>query len=236
VDSGYESRLELMEDWYRELVRLDEREQLLLQDYAPHENYLRKLRGSIIDIGGGAGIAARFLHPDVAYVVVDPSPVWDSPEWIEFGRKFRGSGPEPKFVKASGENLPFRDSEFDAAISFWSLNHARDPERCISEMARVLKPGGYARLVIDDIEPGWPELLKDGASRVWARLSRRRSNAMIKTPLIGAFEMKIRGHWTINEDHLPISQRDLERWMNDSVQVERRQWLDGSLTIDLAKP
>ena len=232
---GYQARLELMEDWYRQLVQMDEREQILLQDYAPHEQYLQSLSGSVIDIGGGAGIAARFLQPDVTYVVADPSEVWDSPDWMDFSRKFRGSGPEPQFVKANGEELPFPDAHFDAALAFWSLNHASDPVACVAEIARVLKPGGVARLVVDDVEPRWTEIIADGARRIPARFLGQRNVARIRAPLKTVLGMKLRGNWEIHDDHIPIRQRDLNSWVTERMQVRRSQWLDGSLTYDLVK-
>ena len=235
VSDRYEARLGLMEDWYRRLIHLEEREALLLHDYAPHESYLRGLRGRVLDVGGGAGIAARFLDPEVSYVVVDPSAVWDAPEWVEFGREFRGSGPEPQFIKGTGERLPFSNGEFDAVLSFWSLNHAHDPPTCIAEIARVLKAGGSARLVVDDVEPNWSDLLVDGANRVWARFSGRPYETRIQAPLRSALQMKLRGRWKIHEDHVPISQRDLEDWISVAAAVQRHQWLDGSLTLDAVR-
>lgn len=233
--SDYQSRLSLMEGWYEELVASDEREQLLLQDYEPHRQFLGSLSGSVVDIGGGAGLAARFLRSDVDYVVVDPSELWRSREWIEFGAAFRKSGPEPRFIAADGEALPFPDGRFDAALSLWSLNHVRDPGRCLVEMARVLKPGGCARLVLEDIEPSWPDLLNDGAARVWARVARIKRQTLIRRPLIEAFSSKMRGDWPLHEDHIRIPEPALREWMGDCLTVKRREWIDGSLTFDLVK-
>ncbi|MBU4195049.1 MAG: methyltransferase domain-containing protein [Actinobacteria bacterium] len=42
--------------------------------------------------------------------------------------------------------LPFRDETFDLAVSYDVIEHGTDPRRFVSEMARVLKPGG--RLLI----------------------------------------------------------------------------------------
>jgi ubiquinone/menaquinone biosynthesis C-methylase UbiE len=116
--NDYRTRLTTMEGWYEQLVKLDDRERLLLIDYAPHETFLRALRGQILDVGGGAGIAARFLDPDVRYVVVDPADVWTTSEWVDFGRAFRAGGPEPEFINAAAEALPYADNRFDAVLSF----------------------------------------------------------------------------------------------------------------------
>lgn len=235
MNCDYRARLELMEAWYRQLVGLDEREQILLRDYEPHVGTLGSLHGRVLDIGGGAGIAARFLDPAADYVVADPSDVWDSPEWVEFGRRFRRTGPQPQFVKAGGEALPFGDCEFDSALSFWSLNHSADPSKCVAEMVRVLKPGGVAVLVVDDVEPGWAELLTDGANRVLARLFGARYESRIKLPLRRALRMKLGGCWPTHDDHLPLRQRSLERILSRRMRVTRRRWADGSIAYELVK-
>jgi SAM-dependent methyltransferase len=38
--------------------------------------------------------------------------------------------------------LPFRDGIFDAVVNIQVLEHIKEPGVCVSEMARVLKPGG----------------------------------------------------------------------------------------------
>ena len=46
-------------------------------------------------------------------------------------------------VLGDGHKLPFKDGVFDAVISEAVLEHVQDPNRVVSEMHRVLKPGGY---------------------------------------------------------------------------------------------
>lgn len=231
----YRTRLSLMEDWYKELVASEDRELMLLEDYAPHRAFLGSLTGRVIDIGGGAGIAARFLRPEVDYVVVDPSEVWESPEWVDFGRSFRAGGPEPEFVKAPGETLPFADSQFDAALSFWSLNHVSDPARCVAEMARVLKPGAPARIVLEDTVPSWGDLIAETLDRLRWRISRRDFNARVSLPMAEALKRKLGRTWPIQEDHVPIPESSLLRWLRGRFKIVHRQWLGRFLTYDLAK-
>jgi ubiquinone/menaquinone biosynthesis C-methylase UbiE len=45
-------------------------------------------------------------------------------------------------VEGSATELPFSDGEFDVACSFKVLAHIPDIRKCLSEMARVTKPGG----------------------------------------------------------------------------------------------
>ena len=43
---------------------------------------------------------------------------------------------------ANGTKIPFKDNSFDAVLSFDTLEHIEDQSKAVSEMARVLKPGG----------------------------------------------------------------------------------------------
>lgn len=53
------------------------------------------------------------------------------------------------FVRASAYALPFPDHSFDHVLVRDALHHMNEPERALSEMARVLTPGGR----IDVLEP-----------------------------------------------------------------------------------
>ena len=57
-----------------------------------------------------------------------------------------------------GEELPFKDSSFDAVISIAVLEHVRNPFRCADEIVRVLKPGGRLICCAPFLQPyhGYP--------------------------------------------------------------------------------
>src|SRR5207249_1729548 len=44
------------------------------------------------------------------------------------------------------QRLPFRESAFDAAIASHVLEHVADARRALAELARVIRPGGWAIL------------------------------------------------------------------------------------------
>ncbi len=44
---------------------------------------------------------------------------------------------------ADAHDLPFVDGSFDACIAAAVLEHVVDPQRCVAEIQRILKPGGY---------------------------------------------------------------------------------------------
>jgi SAM-dependent methyltransferase len=57
-----------------------------------------------------------------------------------------------------GEHIPFQSNSFEAVFSVAVLEHVRDPFRCASEIARVLKRGGELYCAIPFLQPlhGFP--------------------------------------------------------------------------------
>ncbi len=55
------------------------------------------------------------------------------------------------FQKASIYQLPFEDGTFDAVFSHAVLQHLSDPLRALTELRRVLKPGGVAGIKANDM-------------------------------------------------------------------------------------
>ena len=51
-------------------------------------------------------------------------------------------------IIADGHLLPFKDNVFDAVISEAVLEHVHSPTRVVSEIYRVLKPGGYICIAV----------------------------------------------------------------------------------------
>jgi SAM-dependent methyltransferase len=53
-----------------------------------------------------------------------------------------------RFVQASAEALPFPDAAFDGAGLFDILEHLPDPGVCLSEVRRVVRPGGLVIVTV----------------------------------------------------------------------------------------
>lgn len=58
------------------------------------------------------------------------------------------AGVTGRLLEGDAERLPFSDSHFDVAYSFGVLHHTPDTERAISEILRVLRPGGRALIML----------------------------------------------------------------------------------------
>jgi ubiquinone/menaquinone biosynthesis C-methylase UbiE len=103
----------------------------------------------VVDIGSGPGIfSAELLARGFRVVEVDIS-------W-EMLRESRGridpsaGGRRIRFVEGSLPRLPFADQAFDAALCIGVLAYVQDPLESLSEIRRVLKPGGTAVLQVSN--------------------------------------------------------------------------------------
>ena len=54
---------------------------------------------------------------------------------------------------ADAHDLPFADSSFDLAAAVAVLEHVADPQRCVAELRRVLRPDGFVYAVTPFLQP-----------------------------------------------------------------------------------
>lgn len=88
----------------------------------------------VIDVGCGEGRFSRMLADHgAACVGIDPTP-----DLLAAARDRGGIAP----VRAIAEKMPLRDAAFDVAIAYITLVDIEGYAEAISEMARVLRPGG----------------------------------------------------------------------------------------------
>lgn len=242
-DTDWASRLSDMEEWYRTLLQdgAGRAEAALVSDYAPFQEDLGRLRGRVLDVGGGAGLARRYLHGSVEYHVIDPAPVWDEPQWRAFAEGFGGDGPAIRRHVGSGEALPFDTASFDAVVAFWSLNHAADPTACLAEMARVARPGGSLLLVLEDMEPSWRDVASFAAGRVRYLLSRYRTPFPTGwgQPEISnttqTIRTKLTGRWPLQADHVRIDEAAFAIAAQERLHPTGRRWAGGFLTLTFCR-
>lgn len=107
--------------------------------------------GRVLDLGGGNGLLAEYLHQrGMASVVLDQA-------------RYVATAPGP-VVWAVAERLPFTDDVFDAVAALWMLYHVAEPILVLEEATRVLRPGGsfvacapsrYNDPEFEDVLPEW---------------------------------------------------------------------------------
>jgi arsenite methyltransferase len=102
--------------------------------------------GVALDVGSGPGSVtaslARAAGPGGLALGVDISEPM-------LARAVRAeAGPQVGFLRADAQRLPLRDHTIDAAVSIAVLQLIPDPAATLSEIARVLRPGGRLALMV----------------------------------------------------------------------------------------
>lgn len=107
--------------------------------------------GRVLDMAAGCGTFVLYgLHHGRNVVGVEPE------EWKReyYGYKIAAAGyPQAwldRIVEGVGEELPFEDGSFDLVTTYQTLEHVSDVRLCLSEMLRVLRPGGVLHVRAPD--------------------------------------------------------------------------------------
>lgn len=102
------------------------------------------LRGDVVEIGYGSGLNHAHLPSAVTGVwAVEPSTVA-----LRLGERRRGASSPPVVVAGEdAQHMLLPDDRFDAALSTWTLCGIPEPGAALSELVRVLKPGGTLHFV-----------------------------------------------------------------------------------------
>jgi arsenite methyltransferase len=115
--------------------------------------------GVALDVGCGPGSVtpslARAAGPDGLALGVDIS----KPMLVRAVRA--QAGPQTGFMLADAQQLPLRDETVDAVVSIAALQLIPDPEAALTEMGRVLRPGGRLAVMVPTAGP---------AARIWRKL------------------------------------------------------------------
>ena len=100
-------------------------------------------KSKILDVGSGlGGFVYQALKAGYNAVGLEISPTL-----VKLSRKrVEELGLENCIIEGSAESLPLVDNSFDLIYSFSVLEHLPNPKLALSEMIRVLKPGG--RLIL----------------------------------------------------------------------------------------
>jgi ubiquinone/menaquinone biosynthesis C-methylase UbiE len=115
------------------------------------------------DIGAGSGfVTEALLNAGLRVIAVDPSAAMLD----VIRRKFDGV----ICRQSTSESLPLETSSVDFAFANMVLHHVEQPLLAISEMARILRPGG--RLVITDLDTHQFEFLREEHHDRWMGFAR----------------------------------------------------------------
>lgn len=85
----------------------------------------------------------------------------------------RGATLEVNFVLGDSMALPFADASFDHVVLHLIVAVVPEPQRCLAEAARVLKPGGTVIMLDKFLRPGEPAWLRRMLNPLMRRLATR---------------------------------------------------------------
>jgi ubiquinone/menaquinone biosynthesis C-methylase UbiE len=128
-----------------------------------------KAAGDVFELGCGGGINHEFYDPAAitSYAGIDPH------EGLLEGARAaaRDKGWAADLRQGRGEAIPFDDRSFDCVVCTFTLCSVDDPEKVMSELHRILRPGGEmlflehgrapdagVRRWQDRIEPVWKRM------------------------------------------------------------------------------
>lgn len=108
------------------------------------------LRGKVLEVGFGSGLNVRHYPAEVSEVsAVEPSDLaWRLSE----GRRAVSAVPVAR-VGLDGQRLEAEDASYDAALSTFTLCTIPNVAQALSEVRRVLRPGGSLHFVEHGLAP-----------------------------------------------------------------------------------
>src|SRR5215203_1856548 len=117
------------------------------------------------DLGCGTGQLTETLAPYVRQVIAVDS----SPDMLDAARARVGGAGNVEVRHGELENLPIGPGELDAAMLSLVLHYSPSPAKTLSEVGRVLKPGG--RVLVVDMLPHEREEYQQQMGHVWLGFS-----------------------------------------------------------------
>jgi ubiquinone/menaquinone biosynthesis C-methylase UbiE len=120
----------------------------LLDHY--RQRTIETARGLVLEVGVGSGVNLPLYGGAVTRVVgLDPSP-----QLLRLASRRAVDVVIPvSLLRASAEHLPLADAVFDTIVMTWTLCSIPNPMAALTEMRRVLRPGGRLIFVEHGLSP-----------------------------------------------------------------------------------
>jgi SAM-dependent methyltransferase len=99
---------------------------------------LGRVSGRILDVGAGQSPWRAWLPASTTYQGID----------VGHANEFGMDSNRPDVIYYDGRLMPFADASFDCVLCIEVLEHSEDPQLLVSEITRVIKPGGVLLLTV----------------------------------------------------------------------------------------
>lgn len=117
------------------------------------ERVCEGLEGEVVEIGFGSGLNIPFYPASVSRVsAVEPADIG----WKLAHKRLAATQVPIERSGLDGQSLPFPDSSFDTALSTWTMCTIPDIDAALTEVRRVLKPGGRLHFIEHGLAPDEP--------------------------------------------------------------------------------
>jgi ubiquinone/menaquinone biosynthesis C-methylase UbiE len=139
----------------------------------------------VLLVGAGTGLDLDFLPSNLDIVAIDVTPAMLD----RLERRAASAGRQVTARAMDARQLAFSDSSFDAVVMHLILAVMPEPERGLSEAARVLKPGGriavFDKFLSDEERPSLRRRLLNAVSKpLFSDLNRRLGPMLAGTGLV----------------------------------------------------
>jgi SAM-dependent methyltransferase len=92
----------------------------------------------VVELGPGTGVNARYYAPGVAVIGIEPNPAMHG----RLATKAAAAGVNLEIRTLRGESIDVADGSADGVVATLVLCGVDDPVKVLSEVRRVLRPGG----------------------------------------------------------------------------------------------
>ncbi|HEU0188350.1 MAG TPA: class I SAM-dependent methyltransferase [Gallionellaceae bacterium] len=123
--------------------------------------------GRVLLSGAGTGLDFPYLPAQHHYTALDLTRAM-----LQRSRE-RAQGLNLHWVQGDSMALPFAEDEFDSVVLHLIVAVVPEPQRCLAEAARVLRPGGKILLFDKFLRRGERAWLRRGLSPVVAQMATR---------------------------------------------------------------
>jgi ubiquinone/menaquinone biosynthesis C-methylase UbiE len=105
---------------------------------ALEESVVRSVSGTVLEIGAGSGANFDDFPTDIEWIGLEP----DSSVLATLRRRARQFSRSSRVIEGIAERIPLDDASVDTVLSTFVLCSVDDPALALSEIKRVLRPGG----------------------------------------------------------------------------------------------